>query len=93
MFQHLILPLQQGKTVTAKPKGNSMVPLINSGDEVTIVPISGPMKKGDIVLAKVEGKLYLHKISAIDKERVQISNNRGHVNGWTKLHHVYGKVK
>ena len=46
---------------------------------------------GDVVYAKVAGRFFTHKVSAKNDDRgVQISNNHGHVNGWTK--HVYGKV-
>lgn len=38
------------------------------------------------------GRIYTHKVSALRKGQVQISNNRGHVNGWTKLDNVYGIV-
>ena len=47
---------------------------------------------GDIVLARVAGAMYLHLVSAVDHDRarVQISNNRGRVNGSTGHAHVYG---
>lgn len=82
-------------TVVIKPKGNSMTPLIKSGQEVLLVPKGhhlAPLhwRIGDIVLVKVKGSVYLHKISAIDGNRIQISNNHGHVNGWTTFDKVYG---
>ncbi|HSK96848.1 MAG TPA: hypothetical protein VK891_09545 [Euzebyales bacterium] len=47
---------------------------------------------GDIVLARVAGTTYLHLVSAVDTGtgRVQISNNRGRVNGWTDYARIYG---
>ncbi|WP_202869056.1 hypothetical protein [Kribbella antibiotica] len=47
---------------------------------------------GDIVLARVAGTVYLHLVSAVDpvKKRVQISNNRGRINGWTSHDRVFG---
>jgi len=50
------------------------------------------LKVGDIVLCKVKGSQYLHLISAIDKDRFQISNNKGFVNGWINKNAVYGKL-
>ena len=87
--------LQAGESVTLRPRGNSMTPLIRSGEEVTIRPIEvgETLSKGDIVLAKVRGRFYLHKISAIRDKSVQISNNHGRINGWTTLEKVYGKVE
>jgi len=70
-----------------------MVPLIRSRQLVAVAPVdSTKLEVGDIVLARVAGSVYLHLVSALDqtKERVQISNNRGRVNGWTGRDRVYG---
>ena len=69
-----------------------MVPLINSRQLVTVAPVDpAKVEVGDIVLAKVAGAVYLHLVSALDNRgRIQISNNRGHVNGWTTQARVYG---
>ena len=42
--------------------------------------------------SRVAGTTYLHLVSAVDAGtgRVQISNNRGRVNGWTSRDKVYG---
>lgn len=88
--------LEKGE-VTWKPTGNSMTPRIDSGDQVVVkkAPLSA-LRVGDIVYAKVKGNIYLHLLSAIDNGRYQISNNHGHVNGWTSGDKVFGicvKVK
>lgn len=68
-----------------------MVPRISSGDLCTVTPLGDrELKKGDIVLCKVRGAQYLHLISSTKAGQVQISNNRGHVNGWTARTNVYG---
>jgi hypothetical protein len=70
-----------------------MVPLIRSRQLVTVAPVDpARVEVGDIVLARVAGTVYLHLVSAVDtaKERVQISNNRGRVNGWTNHARIYG---
>lgn len=83
------------RQVTFRPSGNSMTPLINSGQEVTVCRLKPgePVDVGDIVLARVNGKVYLHKVTAIDRHRVQISNNHGHINGWTSRAKVFGRMK
>jgi hypothetical protein len=50
------------------------------------------LEVGDIVLARVAGAVYLHLVSAVDpaRRRVQISSNRGRVNGWTGYDRVFG---
>lgn len=88
----IISNLKDGKDITLRPSGNSMTPMIFSKQKITVSPIIEDLKIGDIVYSKVKGKYYFHLISAIDNDRVQISNNHGHVNGWTSKSKVYGIV-
>lgn len=84
--------LLNGETIISKEPGNSMLPIIKSKQPVRIEPATWEdVKVGDIVYCKVRGNVYTHLVSAKnDKRGCQISNNHGHVNGWTK--NVYGKV-
>lgn len=76
-----------------------MTPKIMSGDEVVVKKVpAAACRVGDVVYAKVKGSYYLHLLTSIDKPygRYQISNNHGHVNGWTNEENVFGvcvKVK
>jgi hypothetical protein len=80
-----------GETVQFRPTGNSMVPLIRSRQLVSVSPVDpARVEVGDIVLCRVSGSTYLHRVSAVDTGRVQISNNRGRVNGWTTHARVFG---
>lgn len=87
-------------SVRMKPRGNSMKPIINSGDEIEIsVPknnLEYPYKEGDAVYCKVKGNYYIHLIKAIkfenNKNMFQIGNNRGGINGWTSQDKIYGLV-
>lgn len=67
---------------------------IESGQLVTIKPMVDPseLREGSIVLCKVHGHQYLHLISAISGNRYQISNNRGHINGWCSDNAIFGIV-
>jgi hypothetical protein len=93
-MQWVVDLLKKGETVTFRPRGNSMVPLIKSGQEVTVsawTNIEGqpPLEVGTIVLCKVKSNIYLHKIYAISaKDGYLIGNNKGFKNGWTKC--IYG---
>ena len=72
-----------------------MTPILKSGQAGRCVPVAEKtiLKKNDIVLCKVAGHFYLHKISAIKGGRTfQISNNHGHVNGWIGKKCIYGLV-
>jgi hypothetical protein len=83
----------EGRTVEFRPSGSSMVPLVRSRQLVSVAPVDPTkVEVGDIVLARVAGTTYLHLVSAIDagRGRVQISNNRGRVNGWTNYARLYG---
>ncbi|MGH3240508.1 MAG: hypothetical protein ACRDNL_09010 [Spirillospora sp.] len=83
----------EGVTVEFRPSGSSMVPLIRSRQRVAVAPVdASKVEVGDIVLARVAGTVYLHLVSAVDaaKKRVQISNNRGRINGWTSHDRVFG---
>lgn len=90
---HAIETLKEGRAVILNPKGSSMEPKISSGDRVTVAPCDPKtLNRGDIVLARVQGRDYLHLIKGIKKGQVLIGNNKGHVNGWTSLEKVFGKV-
>lgn len=82
----VIRRLESGKSVVLHPKGNSMTPRIKSGQRIVLSPISDAVRVGDICLAKVKGRFYLHLVTAIDKDggRWQISNNHGHINGYAR---------
>lgn len=84
--------LQEGKTFETAEKGNSMVPLIKSNQKHVLAPIKfEEVEIGDIVFCKVKGRYFTHLVTAKNEDKgVQISNNHGHVNGWTKQ--VFGKV-
>lgn len=77
----------EGQTVDFRPSG------IRSRQLVTVAPVDPTrVAVGDIVLVRAAGTTYLHLVSAVDAggSRVQISNNRGRVNGWTNHARVYG---
>lgn len=84
--------LQKGETFITKERGNSMVPLIKSGQEHMLAPATWEqVDVGDIVYAKVKGVFYTHLVKAKNPDKgCQIGNNRGGINGWTKQ--VFGKV-
>lgn len=76
-----------------RPSGSSMIPLILSRQQEVVAPVDpSKLEVGDIVLARVAGTVHLHLVSSVDLagKRVQISNNRGRVNGWTSHDRVFG---
>jgi len=84
--------LDKGESFITSEKGNSMVPLIKSGQKHKLEPATWENEEvGDIVYCKVKGNFYTHLVKAKnEKKGCQIGNNKGHINGWTKS--VFGKV-
>lgn len=87
-----IKKLKEGQTIEIHPMGNSMLPLIKSGQKCKIIPSEKiELKKNDIVLCTVKNKQYLHIIQNVKGEYFQIGNNRGGINGWITKNFIYGK--
>ena len=84
--------LQNRETFVTSEKGNSMVPLIKSGQDHKVEPATWEtVEVGDIVYCKVKGNFYTHLVkSKNDSKGCLIGNNKGGINGWTKQ--VFGKV-
>lgn len=92
MRNYKLEKLQNGESFITSEKGNSMVPLIKSGQEHKLIPFNWEdCNVGDIVYCKVKGNFYTHLVKAknIDKGLL-IGNNKGGINGWTKQ--IFGKV-
>ena len=84
--------LEAGETFTTSEKGNSMTPLIKSGQDHVLAPVKiEDVEKGDIVYCKVKGNFYTHLVKGLDEKKgCLIGNNKGRLNGWTRQ--VFGKV-
>lgn len=77
-----IQKLRKGETVKFRPRGNSMSGKVESGQLVTVEPLSEEPEKGAIVLCRVKGNDYLHLVKARRPGQFLIGNNRGRINGW-----------
>lgn len=84
--------LQNGESFITSEKGNSMSPLVKSGQKHKLIPATlKDVEKGDIVYCKVNGNYYTHLVKAKNDEKgCLIGNNKGGINGWTKQ--IFGKV-
>lgn len=81
-----------GESFATSEKGNSMQPLINSGQEHILSPVIWQnCEVGDVVYCKVRGNFYTHLVKSKNNNTgLLIGNNKGGINGWTKQ--VYGRV-
>lgn len=88
-----IQKLIAGETVQFRPHGNSMLPRIRSGQLCTVSPADlDSIAVGDVVLCKVHGREFLHLVSAVRGGQFQISNSKGHINGWVGPKSIFGKL-
>jgi hypothetical protein len=92
MLNWKVLKLQKGETFVTSEKGNSMSPIIKSGQDHRLAPVElKDLNVGDVVFCRVKGNYYTHLVKAKNEAKgVLIGNNKGGVNGWTKQ--VFGKV-
>ena len=75
--------LQQGHSVQVRPQGGSMRGRIESGQLVTLSPVSlSEIAVGDVVFVRWRGNYRLHLVKEIQGTRYLIGNNVGKVNGW-----------
>lgn len=87
--------LREGHTCHVTGYGQSMTPILKNGQSVICEPVTQEtnLKKNDIVLCKVGGHYYLHKIVAIKAgDRFTIGNNHGHINGTISRRNIFGVV-
>lgn len=85
--------LRRGEEARLIQRGDSMSGRIEDGATVTLRPIeSGRPEVGDVVLATVKGRDYLHLIKAIDRGTFFVGDNVGGVGGWIESGAIHGVV-
>lgn len=64
--------LKEGKVVAIVPQGISMLPFIKGGESCVYLLRKEKVKVGDIVLAAYQGRHLLHRVYAIEGERITL---------------------
>ena len=84
--------LKEGRWMITGEGGNSMLPILKSGQKVILKPMPTfeELSVGDIVYSRVAGNFVTHEIKSLGSRGALICNHAGHENGWTKS--IYGKV-
>lgn len=81
IIEEAIRLVGEGVSVTFPVKGRSMLPFIIGGRESVILSKPVELRRGDVVLAWVEGGRYVvHRIIKIDAERITLMGD-GNVRG------------
>lgn len=63
--------VRRGETVQFVARGGSMGSEVRDGEEVVVAHRGGAAGRGDVVLARVTGHVYLHLVSAVAKDRLE----------------------
>lgn len=89
-----VTELGQGRSAKVRPVGGSMRGRIESGQLVTIRPVTDPaeLHVGDAVFVRWKDNYLLHLIRQVDGDQYLIGNNLGRINGWVPARDVLGKV-
>jgi TatD DNase family protein len=86
-----IRALARGETITIRPRGRSMRGRVEDGQAVLLEPLRGRTPAvDDVVLVRVAGNVFLHRVVEVSKGRFLIGNNIGGINGWTDAARIYG---
>lgn len=68
--------LAAGSEVEIEAEGGSMFPLIRNGARVRVAPLGpGDPRLGDIVLAVIGGRWVLHRVVALDGDRLTLQGD------------------
>ena len=85
--------LNAGKSVRVRPQGGSMRGRIESGQWVTIEPVSADsVQVDDVVFIRWKGNYILHIVKERGEAGLLIGNNLGKINGWANPEDVLGIV-
>jgi len=84
--------LKEGKTVEFKVKGNSMLPFFKHEKTIVALEKLNNYKKRDVVLAKYNDLVLLHRIIKI-KDNIYTLRGDGLISKeYVKINDIYGKV-
>ena len=64
--------LKEGKVIAIVPEGISMLPFIKGGEDRVFLLKKARVEVGDIVLVEYKGKRILHRVYAMDGEKITL---------------------
>jgi hypothetical protein len=85
--------LKAGRQVQVRPHGGSMRGRIESGQLITLAPVTPvDVRVDDVILVRWRNNYLLHLVKEIRDGQFLIGNNIGKINGWVPADAVVGKV-
>ena len=85
--------LRAGRVARVRPSGGSMRGRIESGQSVTIAPVTpAQVEVDDVILVKWKGNYILHLVKELKDDQFLIGKNFGRINGWVTADAICGKV-
>src|SRR3989337_1381748 len=97
-IQSIIEKLEKGQHVIHKVDANDMEPVILKNEPIVLEPVSSEKKlnKNNVVFCEVNGRFYVHFITASttmqDKKWFQIGDLHGSIKGDVTFEKIYGKA-
>jgi hypothetical protein len=87
--------LESGSHVRLTATGGSMFPFVRNGEVVELQAVPRhDLRPGDVVLAERPDESYiLHRIAAMEPERVFMVSDAGQQDGWFTLDRVYARAR
>ena len=64
--------LAEGREVVLNPRGRSMLPFIREGRDSVVLRLKDDVQVGDIVLARFTDRYVLHRVFAIEGDRLTL---------------------
>ncbi|WP_219226490.1 S24/S26 family peptidase [Pedobacter antarcticus] len=76
LFEQVLSYIKQGKYVTIRVKGTSMLPFLKEGNRVSLKSFhAGELTKGIIVLANVHGQMILHRVVRYNNTTIYLAGD------------------
>ena len=78
--------LGEGRVVRFRAEGRSMEPSIREDDILTVAPLSGEVRRGDVLLYRADRRLTAHRVVGRVRGADAILRVRGDAPGWEEEH-------
>ena len=95
LLGEICLHLSEGKSVKLRAKGNSMRPFIHGAKDILVLSPADSLRKGDIVLAHINGTRYVvHRVIDIKDDSITLMGDGNlYENERCSRQDVYGIVE